>query len=453
MNYLKLVIPAALLLYFIYRSFGERIFLLGIPFLMYMKQAVFFEKMKPFWIPGKIGGTPLLNLIWLVPVWMICTDMFNPKDFPLNNDIGIFGKRRLEYAEIPIILLSGIWAINLIRGMADYSNLSKVIDSAEGLGCMFAAYFMIRGIIANSKREHVLKFLESLVFVNLIASIIYVVENFFKISIYGLPPNSITTYMGVTIARTFWAMPPLLTLAFAFTLAKSKWNVYSGVVLVLSSLAVFFSYSRGLVIPLLAVVVIALFLRMFKSGQGKVFIQRLILVGISVAVVSWFLLTFLPVQTRFLVSRFQEFTEISKIPQKNNFQYRIGNFQKTMELIRENDLLFGKGFPDPGMDTHAVTIANQTADIAWVGILYKTGVVGIVLFVSLFILFGVRALRLYFSSSGQAEVMGLIFFCLIVATVLESINSWVFMDPRKYVLGLWFLAFLSAEASRTDPVA
>ena len=54
MNTVRVVLPTALLLYFLWRSMQQRVFLLGLPFLMDMYYSVFFERLRPFWVPAVV---------------------------------------------------------------------------------------------------------------------------------------------------------------------------------------------------------------------------------------------------------------------------------------------------------------------------------------------------------------------------------------------------------------
>ena len=54
----RLLLPSRLLLYFLWRSLRQRVFLLGLPFLMDMYYSVFFDRLKPFWMPSHVGCRP-----------------------------------------------------------------------------------------------------------------------------------------------------------------------------------------------------------------------------------------------------------------------------------------------------------------------------------------------------------------------------------------------------------
>ena len=66
----RLALPAALALWFIWKARDNALFLLGIPVLMVMGGSVFFENAKVFWKPGRFDAVTLL-MIWLTIVWVL----------------------------------------------------------------------------------------------------------------------------------------------------------------------------------------------------------------------------------------------------------------------------------------------------------------------------------------------------------------------------------------------
>ena len=44
--------------------------------------------------------------------------------------------------------------------------------------------------------------------------------------------------------------------------------------------------------------------------------------------------------------------------------------------------------------------------------------------------------------------LGLVFFLTIIITTIEGVFGPIFMDPRRYPLALWYLAFASVVASK-----
>jgi O-antigen ligase len=90
----------------------------------------------------------------------------------------------------------------------------------------------------------------------------------------------------------------------------------------------------------------------------------------------------------------------------------------------------------------------MSADLLWVPVLYRLGMLGIVVVAALFLAYGWRALSLSISGSGDAEMLALVFLGSLVGLFLEGFVSWTVLNPERYPLGLWLFAFAAAEACR-----
>ena len=90
------------------------------------------------------------------------------------------------------------------------------------------------------------------------------------------------------------------------------------------------------------------------------------------------------------------------------------------------------------------------ADTAWILVLYRLGVAGVVVYVAMFIGFGARAFRLFTSGTGDREYLGLVLLAGMFASALLTGTSWGFMQPGMLPMGLWLFAFVAEEALRGD---
>ena len=103
MGLLRLAVPAALLLWFLWKARTNRLCLLGIPVLMVMGQSVFFDNMKVFWRPGRLDATTL-TMAWLFVVWLFTAT--RPASDPLGVNVGPLGPSRILPEELPFLLLA-----------------------------------------------------------------------------------------------------------------------------------------------------------------------------------------------------------------------------------------------------------------------------------------------------------------------------------------------------------
>ena len=65
---LRLLLPYLLALFFVYKGIKKPLYFLGIPFLMFMANSLFFDSAKLFHIPGSLDYA--LQFIWMVALWM-----------------------------------------------------------------------------------------------------------------------------------------------------------------------------------------------------------------------------------------------------------------------------------------------------------------------------------------------------------------------------------------------
>jgi O-antigen ligase len=94
----------------------------------------------------------------------------------------------------------------------------------------------------------------------------------------------------------------------------------------------------------------------------------------------------------------------------------------------------------------------MSAEVVWVPVLYRLGLLGVAGFVALYGLYAWRALRLSLSASGEAEFLALVVLAALVGQLLNGITSWTILDPGRYPMGLWLFAVLAAEACRRRTV-
>ena len=89
----------------------------------------------------------------------------------------------------------------------------------------------------------------------------------------------------------------------------------------------------------------------------------------------------------------------------------------------------------------AATVEQFQSDIVWVPVLYRLGMAGVGLFGLAFVLYGWRAAKLAARHSGEIELFGIVWLCLLVGLFLEGFVSWSFMQPGRLAMGLWAFAF------------
>jgi hypothetical protein len=197
-----------------------------------------------------------------------------------------------------------------------------------------------------------------------------------------------------------------------------------------------------------ATLLLTVFARQVKRPTARVLVKRALgLAAIGLAL-FWAFMTFIPTETNYFAERLSGLQANPSGSRDSSFIYRSQYLASTVALVERSDLTFGIGFPPPAQAASSAQIEFWGADMAWILVVYRLGIAGVLVFVALFIGFGARAFRLFMSGTGDREYLGLVFLAAIVASALLTASSWGFMQPGVLPIGLWIFAFVAAEARR-----
>ena len=445
LSLVRLAIPALLLLFFFWRSFRERIFLLGIPFLMYMAQSVFFDRVKIFWIPARLQPADHL-MLWLVLVWVVYFDLLLPGR--RSRETRLFGPRLLTPEEVLLAGFAAYCALEVGLTMLRFGDVATTLGQAKGFIYLFAGYFLLRGMLAHAGRTQTVHFLVALVGVNTLAALLFIAHQGLHLPIYDATEYQTITFMGQQLTRSFYFMPALLALATALSIAQRRWTVWWVAVFVVTLAALWISYTRSLLVIAVVEVVVILGARVLKSREAGLAVRRFLAIAAIVAVFVVAALVALPVQSGYLLSRIGMATASGDVTQDANLQNRERKIDRIYAWITPESPLFGQGFAAPDQVSTAGDVEWMSADLVWVPVLYRLGVLGIAIVAALFFVYWWRALSLSISGRGDAEMLALVFLGSLVGLFLEGFVSWTILNPERYPLGLWLFAFAAAEACR-----
>ena len=137
MELIRLLFPYVLIVYFVRKGIKEPLYFLGIPFLMYMSQSIFFEGVKLFTIPGRLLWA--LQFIWLILVWIV--SIIFDKD---KREDGISKVLRFSAMDFCIFGLLIISFIGLGLTVINYSVLTDVFKEFIALISLLVSYFIMK---------------------------------------------------------------------------------------------------------------------------------------------------------------------------------------------------------------------------------------------------------------------------------------------------------------------
>ncbi len=439
------VLPYFFLLYFILRFLREPLYLLGIPFLLFLRSSIFFENIKIFTIPGRFGPEVLL-LVWLVIIWLLISSKSKAQIIAKKESrINITRLSLLDYIMLILILIS---IVGLAFVLKENYVIDDVLTEFITLVSLFLGYFIIKNIIQYTDLDVLSEFLYTIVIINTIASLLYFVHQGLHITLYT--STSSDEYMeeffqGELITRTFWFMPVLWFFSISYLLVfKRNKPIEFGTLLSINLLAIFISYTRSfLIISVLLFVIYFLFTGYKQKDIGNI-IKNLLLIGVAGILLFVGISTFLPASKNYFLERFKELDKNSSEGESNNLIYRFENTGDVISQIDANKVVIGHG---PLTETQMPFVAIMratTADMAWTGVIFRWGYLGMILFVLLYIVSIIKAYFLFMRTEGIISNMALFLLLIVISQSIESFTSWTFLSPNRYAMGLWYFGMLSA---------
>lgn len=448
MNTAELLVPSLLLLYFLWRSLRQRVFLVGLPFLMDMYYSVFFDKLRPFWIPSLWEPADHM-MFWLLVTWIIYFDLLLPGHRRSVRERHVFGPRLSAPEEIVLVGFAAYMLFKVATTAVQYMDLGSAISQARVPLYAFAGYFLLRGILCHAGRRETVDFLAAIVVVNTIAAGLYVLHQGLHIYIYaGAVEYQYFVFKGQLLTRSFYFMPQLLPLAIAFCAAKRTWSIFWLGVLVVTLAAVWVSYTRALVIVSLIEIALILAVRLLNQRDAWPAAKRVLQIVVITAVFVGGAVALLPTQSAYLYSRFAETGSNGSVTKDADVQVRLGEWQTTYEWVGADNRLLGLGFPSSAQDARVTKVGVMAPDLVWVPTVWNLGLLGVVGLTCMFIAYAWRATSMSLASNDDAAFLSVLLLGLIVGVFLLGFVQWTIFDPWHTPCALWFFALLAAERCR-----
>jgi len=426
------------ILYFFVKGIKQRLYLLGIPFLMFMSNSIFFEDVKLFKIPGRLNFE--LMLLWLGFLWIVSI-IFGHDE--AKNTTG--NTRRLNVLDFCIIGLILISFVGLGMTLINYPILTGVLDEFMFLISLFAGYFIIKNWSSHNRLELLEDFLYSLVIINSIASFLYILHQGLHLQIYQEAENITEIFNGVEITRTVWFMPQFLFFSVAYSLVQREKSPFVfTVLLIVNLLAIFITYFRSFIVISVILFLFYFLLTGFKKGRLGLVIKN-IFIFIALGVLGVLMLSkLLPTNTKFFLNRFTELTQTSATSGPNNMEYRFMMTNNVISNMGDGNRILGMGPVSENQLSIVSPMKETTADMVWTGVIFRWGYVGLILFILLYGYSFIRAFNIYMKSEGVIADLALLFLLYIISQVFQSFIDWTFMSPHGFAPGLWYFAMLSA---------
>lgn len=439
-------LPYLLLIYVLYRSIKSPIYLLGVALLIKFKYSVFFENVKIFAIPGSLNKD-VLFLIWLFLIWLMFSNW--PFFHKRSEKISYYNYKGSNWINLPIYGLIIISFLGLFSVLNEYLLIKNVFSQFLAMISLFIGYFIVKDIVRYTEPEALKEFLYTIVLINSLASLLYILHQGLHITIYVPPWTEFEPqqelFDGQTVTREFWCMPVLwfFTIAYLIVFRKEK-NVINIILLIINFLAIFVSYTRSFAGIGLFILFLYFFFVSYKSKNLSGLIKNLIATIFIITALSFTIYYVFPKKVDYFVSRINE---VKENPQDETSNDLLSRFAATGAIFHRMDrdrLITGMG---PVSETQVSWVEDMratTADMAWTAVVFRWGYLGLSFFIFMFLFSLIKAFKLFMQTDKAISQLGLVLLLTIISQILESFVSATFMYDERLPLGLWYLGILSA---------
>lgn len=438
MGLIRQILPYLIVLFFVIKGNKQFLYFLAIPFLMFMSDSIFFENAKPFQIPGSLYDH--LIFIWLILLWLLSKIVTKHKIRRKTSN------SRLNTTDFCVVVLIIISIIGLVRTVIEYYPMNTgVMDEFFIETSLLFGYFIIKNWISSNEPQVVIEFLYSLVIINSIASFLFILHQGLHFNIYPTVEYMSESFQGQEITRSFWFMPQFLFFSVAFLLVfKNKYSLLSIALLIINLLAIIITYTISAIIIAALILFLYFVLTGLKKGKLGSTFGNLIKYAVM-AIVGFFVMSkLLPGNINYLLSRVSEHTESQyTLKEPNDMDVRFSNTQLMISKIDRDKKMLGMGPVTEKQSSKVTEMKNNTADVAWSGVIFYWGFIGLSLFVLIYLFSSIQAFNFFMKFDGITSDLALILLLYIISQFIECFVSWTFLSGHGIAIGLWYFAVLS----------
>jgi hypothetical protein len=438
MGAIRHILPYLILLFFIIKGNKQFFFFLAVPFLIFMSNSIFFENVKPFQMPGSLQN--ILIFIWLVLLWLASKIVTKQR----------VGKHtfhdKLNATDLCILALLLISTVGLIRTVTSYYPLIQgVIQEFFLQTSLLFAYFMIKDWFSSSKTGVIVEFLYAIVVVNSLAALLFLLHQGFHFNIYTTEEYLSESFDGQEITRSFWFMPQFLFFSVAFLLVFKKKYPLSIPLLIINLSAIVITYTISAIIITMLIIILYFLLAGLKDGRlgptiGNLF--KYAIMAIAGFLLMWKLL---PANINYLISRVSEHTESEYTKkEQNDMEVRFTNTRLMISKIDRDKIFLGMGPVTEYQSPKVAEMKGNTADIAWSGVIFYWGFIGLSIFALIFLFSSFQAFNFFMKFDGITSDLALMLLLFIISQFIDSFDSWTFLSAHGVAVGLWYFALMSA---------
>ncbi len=433
---LRKLLPYCFILFYFVKGNKQPLYFLGIPFLMFMSNSIFFDGVQIFAQPFNL--TYALLLIWLTVFWV-----FARITIPNQSKTNLDYSRKLNSLDFYIIGLIILSITGLLFTIIHY-KVPDVVEEFVRLVSLFAGYFIIKNWISRNDPELVISFLYSLIVINTVACVLFLLHQGAGIHIYPEKESLEQYFEGEEITRSFWFLPPFLffSIAFLFIFRRNYPKTFRPL-LVINLLTVFITYTRSYLIILVVIFVLYFLLTGLKEKKAGLFFKNVFIYGILGIFGIIIIAKIMPAKAKFFMDRFNELSTPSTAQDPNNLQFRFIHTSNIISHMDPVNKLLGEGPVTEKQSDWVPDMELATSDMVWSGVIFRWGFIGLFFFILLYTFSIIKAFKFYMNSDGLHSNLVLFLLIYIISQILESFVSWTFLSEHGLATDLWYFAVLS----------
>jgi hypothetical protein len=153
----------------------------------------------------------------------------------------------------------------------------------------------------------------------------------------------------------------------------------------------------------------------------------------------------LPANINYLISRVSEHTESEYTKkEQNDMEVRFINTRLMISKIDRDKIFLGMGPVTEYQSPKVAEMKGNTADIAWSGVIFYWGFIGLSIFALIFLFSSFQAFNFFMKFDGITSDLALMLLLFIISQFIDSFDSWTFLSAHGVAVGLWYFALMSA---------
>jgi len=415
MEYLRYIFIVCYVAYALHKSRSSRIYFLLFPFLIFFGDSafVYHSAMSSYWF-----NYLDFEIFALVMVWFITTGPFGEK------------KKLFASAATKILLLfSALILIDVLLTWISGRSILSAIHLGRDYWYVVLAYLLFQDILMTFTRERVLKFLETLIFINTVLAVFYIVSSGWGINIHGTQKWGQFWVMGSLITRDFATFPGLTSFAFIYYLvhyiAGKKRDSKSFFIIAANFVCTLLLYTRwttSVIVGLPFLAILLYFTR--KKRASRVVSYTLLYVGLLL-IVFFSSRQFARSQYTYFRNRVLQVSSVEQLFYDSTLTDRLRMVGTAYDLLEGIHLLVGNGYSGSEVANKFYGRGSlyRPGDIMWAKLIIDMGVAGSFLF-ALFLILGLKdSFRLF----RGPNLFGLVLFLTILSLVISTFLSGAFL--------------------------